>query len=70
MSDEGVSETHALGRETVQVRSLKPRVAALIPLFALHDAQSVPAVVITDDEDEVGFAHGSMSQGGNQQAQR
>ena len=56
--DKRVSKTRALGGESIHVRRLKPRVAALVAVFALHDAHGIPALVVGVDEEKVGRARG------------
>src|SRR5687768_2917838 len=54
--DERIAKPETLGRDSVQVRRLKPRVARLVALLTLHDAQRVPALIVGVDEEEVRFA--------------
>ena len=56
VGDEGVAEAHAASGETVHVRGFEPRVAGLFPMLFLDRAHRIPAVVVGDDEDEVGLA--------------
>ena len=60
---EGVAKAEAFAGEAIKVRGLQPREATLLTLFLLHDAQGVPALVVGEDVDEVGFTVGGV-QGG------
>ena len=55
---EGVAETNALGGDAIHVRRAvgEPGKSAGRPHFALHDAQRVPALIIRDEEEEVGHS--------------
>ena len=53
VDDERVAEPDALGSDAIEVRRLEPGEAAAVALFALHDAQGVPALVVGVDEQEV-----------------
>ena len=61
---EGVAEADPLGGDTIEVWSLEPGEAAFLSLFLLDDAQRVPALVVGEDVDEVGFTVGGGREGG------
>ncbi len=70
MGDEGVAETNAIGGEPIHVRCFKPRVAGFFSVLFLHCTHGVPAMVIADDEDEVGFALGGGCESENKEIER
>jgi len=68
VGDEGVAETDAAGGEAVHGWRFEPRVAGLFAVFFRNRTHRIPAMVVGDDEDEVGFAFGGLQdRGGSQQ---
>ena len=56
--NKGVAEADAFGGDAVHVGRLKPGESGSFTLVTLHDTHGVPALVISVDKKEVGFAVG------------
>ena len=61
---ESVAEAYPLGGDAIEIWSLEPGEATFLALFLLDDAHCVPALVVGEDVDEVGFTVGGVREGG------
>ena len=57
--DEGVGEARALGRQAIEVRRLQPGEQRLLSHLALDHAERIPALVIGEDDEDVGTPRGA-----------
>ena len=64
VDDECIAKPHAFARQSIQIRRLKPREASFFALFALHDAQGVPPLIVGVDEKEIRPVRSQRGPGG------
>ena len=50
----------AIGGKAVHTRGFKPRIARVVPVFFLNGTHGIPAVIVGNDKDKIGFAVGGV----------
>src|SRR6266508_4687093 len=58
VDDERIARAQTFPRQPIHVRRLEPRESAFLTLLVLHDAHRVGALIVGDDEEEVGTIRG------------